>query len=227
MQPRSDIDDLARFKSEAMGFLAGLVPITGIVFYSVDTNLNPVDHAFHRIESDRNERYTEFFHRLDPFHPRRFAATGKRIVSLRDLHQRYHGGEYHRRFMAPLGLDYEAELYLYRTGQMVGGVSLHRSSEQGDFTPRELELLGNARHFLEHTFTTGRSFEAARRVDEWGLTQRERDVLRLIREGAANADIGRVLYISVPTVKTHLQHIYDKSGLRSRAQLIARLGATD
>ncbi|QBJ96827.1 LuxR family transcriptional regulator [Rhodococcus sp. ABRD24] len=226
MQPLSEIDDLAQYKSEAMGFLSGLVPNSGIVFYTVDANLNPVDHAFHRIESDRNVRYTDFFHRLDPFHPRRFAATGKPIVSLRDLHQHYHGGEYHRRFMAPLGLDFEAELYLYRAGQMVGGISLHRSSELGDFTTRELELLRNARPFLEHTFTTGRSFEAARRVDEWGLTQRERDVVRLVREGAANAEIGRALFISVPTVKTHLQHIYDKSGLRSRAQLIAQLGTT-
>ncbi len=226
MQPRSDIDDLARYKSEAMELLAGLVPISGIVFYSVDTNLNPVDHAFHRIEADRNVLYTEFFHSLDPFHPRRFAATGNTLVSVNDLHQRYHGGEYHRRFMAPLGLDVEAELYLYRAEQMVGGISLHRAPALGDFTTHELGLLRSARRFLEHTFTTGRSYEAARRVDEWGLTQRERDVLRLVREGATSTEIGRALYISVPTVKTHLQHIYDKSGLRSRAHLIAQLGTT-
>lgn len=227
MPPHTTADDLARFKSEAMTFLAGLVPISGIVFYSVDANLDPVDHAFHRIEPDRNAVYTQFFHELDPFHPRRFAAIGTPIVSVRDLRERYHDGEYHRRFMAPMGLDFEAELYLYRDGQLVGGISLHRSAELGDFTAAELTMLGNARPFLQHTFTTGRGFELARRIDEWGLTQRERDVLQLIRAGASNAEIGHELFISIPTVKTHLQHVYDKSGLRSRAQLIARLGATD
>ncbi|NEE41474.1 helix-turn-helix transcriptional regulator, partial [Streptomyces sp. SID7982] len=86
--------------------------------------------------------------------------------------------------------------------------------------------LDNARPFIEHSFVTQRAFETARQVEEWGLTEREREVLRLVRDGASNAEIGRHLLISVPTVKSHLQHVYDKSAIRSRVQLVARLGGT-
>ncbi|MEW1616185.1 MULTISPECIES: LuxR C-terminal-related transcriptional regulator [unclassified Streptomyces] len=226
MKSLARTDDLAQFKSATMVFLGSLVPISGSVFYSVASDLTPVDHVFHRIDASHNVHYDALFHRLDPFHPRRFHASGRPVVTVRDLPGRYHGSEYHHRFMSPLGLDFEAELYLWQDGLMVGGISLHRSSALSDFTAAELAQLNSALPFIEHSFVTQRAFETARQVEEWGLTKREREVLRLVRDGASNAEIGRRLQISVPTVKSHLQHVYDKSAIRSRLQLVARLGGT-
>jgi ATP/maltotriose-dependent transcriptional regulator MalT len=48
------------------------------------------------------------------------------------------------------------------------------------------------------------------------LTARERDVLALVREGLTNREIATLLYIAEPTVKLHVQHIFDKLGVRSR-----------
>jgi DNA-binding CsgD family transcriptional regulator len=53
------------------------------------------------------------------------------------------------------------------------------------------------------------------------LSAQERRVARLAAAGAANAEIGRQLYISVSTVETHLEHIYTKLGIHSRYELIA------
>src|SRR5919197_1717152 len=52
----------------------------------------------------------------------------------------------------------------------------------------------------------------ARRLDE--LTERELVVFRLIARGLSNAEIGRELYISDTTVKTHITHILQKLDLR-------------
>jgi DNA-binding NarL/FixJ family response regulator len=52
------------------------------------------------------------------------------------------------------------------------------------------------------------------------LTEREREILRLIVNGLSNAEIGRELYISDTTVKTHVTHILHKLNLRDRVQAV-------
>lgn len=53
------------------------------------------------------------------------------------------------------------------------------------------------------------------------LTAREADVLALIGEGLSNQEIASRLFVSVPTVKTHINAIFAKLEVRDRAQAIA------
>ncbi len=50
------------------------------------------------------------------------------------------------------------------------------------------------------------------------LTERETQVLRLVAKGKTNAAIANALCIAEPTVRFHLQSVYDKIGVRSRTQ---------
>ena len=53
------------------------------------------------------------------------------------------------------------------------------------------------------------------------LTQRERDVLRLLSDGNSNEQIGAVLSISPQTVRTHVQKAMEKLGATTRVQAVA------
>jgi DNA-binding NarL/FixJ family response regulator len=53
-----------------------------------------------------------------------------------------------------------------------------------------------------------------------GLTAREVEVLGLIAGGLSNTQIARALFVSEATVKTHVNHIFGKAGVRDRAQAV-------
>jgi ATP/maltotriose-dependent transcriptional regulator MalT len=57
-----------------------------------------------------------------------------------------------------------------------------------------------------------------------GLTPQERIVVRLVCEGLTNQDVARQLVLSAKTVGYHLGNAYAKLGVRSRTQLLAKLG---
>jgi DNA-binding NarL/FixJ family response regulator len=53
-----------------------------------------------------------------------------------------------------------------------------------------------------------------------GLTPREAEVLALVGEGLSNQEIGEQLFLSQATVKTHVNRIFAKTGVRDRAQAV-------
>ena len=64
-----------------------------------------------------------------------------------------------------------------------------------------------------------RDLQEAKGID--ALTDREKDVLRLVARGATNRDIAEELIITENTVKVHLRNILDKLQLRNRQQAAA------
>lgn len=53
-----------------------------------------------------------------------------------------------------------------------------------------------------------------------GITAREAEVLGLIAEGLTNQEIARALHVSTATVKTHINNLFAKTGLKDRAQAV-------
>jgi two-component system response regulator NreC len=121
---------------------------------------------------------------------------------------------------------HENDEYLFRTIQAGGsGYVLKKAADD--------EVLDAIRHvaaggaFLRPAVTTKLVQDYLERVnkgeesDSYGkLTEREREILRLIAEGHTNAQIAQMLVISVRTVESHRAHIMEKLGIQTRAELV-------
>jgi DNA-binding CsgD family transcriptional regulator len=64
-------------------------------------------------------------------------------------------------------------------------------------------------------------------VEAYGLTEREREITRLIARGAGTVEIAGELYLSPHTVRDHVKAVLAKVGVSSRGELVAALYRTD
>lgn len=121
---------------------------------------------------------------------------------------------------------HESEAYLFRTIKAGGsGYVLKKSADtelinaihqvmHGEAFLKPSVMKALAQDYLERA-------EAGEVDDTYStLTEREREILKLIAEGNTNPEIAKILVISVRTVETHRAHIMDKLGLHHRSELV-------
>ena len=125
----------------------------------------------------------------------------------------------------PLGLEYTLEMWLLTPAGVAGGFAFDRSER--DFSERDLRVLDTLRpHFvqlwrnarLRTRISPGLFAPAAAGL----LTPREREILAWVARGKTNREIAAVLYLAPGTVRKHLDNVYGKLGVGSRAGAVAR-----
>ena len=88
-----------------------------------------------------------------------------------------------------------------------------------DFTDRDKLLLQLLRpHLYQLDLDSDRRRRGVPR-----LTPREWEVLKLVSQGYGNSDIARLLFTSTSTVRKHLEHIFDQTGVRTRTAAVAMM----
>jgi DNA-binding CsgD family transcriptional regulator len=99
------------------------------------------------------------------------------------------------------------------------------TSKRGGITDRDVlvvDLL--APHLARIHSRAAERRRTAMRSD--GLTPREREILRLVAEGWTNREVARTLWISPNTVRTHLENVFEKLEVKTRAAAVARVFST-
>jgi DNA-binding NarL/FixJ family response regulator len=84
---------------------------------------------------------------------------------------------------------------------------------------RAVNALVAGESYVDPVLAGALAASAGARVKE--LTVREREVLRLLADGLSNEEIGKRLFISAETVRTHLRKAMDKLGAETRTQAVA------
>lgn len=132
-------------------------------------------------------------------------------------------------WMEPMGVYYSIGSTVMGSRHLFGSVTLFRGKEEGDFSDLEVRLLQVLNRHLSAHFAflwpdgpvpqgDASGFDPI--ADQFGISEREAEIARLVSQGLTNQEIGRTLFISENTVKKHVNSLYRKLGIASRTQLL-------
>jgi DNA-binding CsgD family transcriptional regulator len=135
-----------------------------------------------------------------------------------------------RRLARGLGIAYAVSFAILGLFLVLPRIALSRGSVIAGVLPAgflflvNLPALGHIRRSLrtwsprlDRTSSEERSLDGLSR--NAGVSDREKEIIRLVALGCDNREIGKKLFISPKTVKNHMTSIYAKTGARNRVQL--------
>jgi HD-GYP domain-containing protein (c-di-GMP phosphodiesterase class II) len=165
--------------------------------------------------------------RMHPYHSERILATSRALKPIARIagmhHERLDGSGYHR---GCRGRDISAPCRVLAAADAFQAMTQprpHREALTAEHA--QAELVRAARAGRLDADAVAAVLEAAgqqqpsrrRHLRPAGLSEREIEVLRLVAEGCSNRQVAKRLYISPRTADHHVQHIYTKIGVSSRA----------
>jgi DNA-binding CsgD family transcriptional regulator len=139
------------------------------------------------------------------------------LISDRQLHRL----DFYAEVAEPLGIEYSMQLWLADGGRVVGGFGF--DANRRDFSERERAMLDVLAPYLVklHRRAAAPRLLGGETGAMAALTVREREVLRLVAAGLTNPEIATTLFIATGTVRKHLDNVYERFGVGSRAAAVA------
>lgn len=211
-----------------------LIPYSNGYFVLLDKNQNiKYENSFFiGIDEDKKKEYINYFYDKDYL---RYVydiiteTTVYRDTDIIDEDVRTKT-EFYRNYLIPLKITYGAGILLMRDKKFIGIINLFRNKELGDFTEKDIYILGVLKkHLANITYSLindinnvcNHESKVEGLYEDYNLSDREKEVIRLIRQGNSNIDISDKMMISISTVKKHIYNIYSKLNVKSRTQLLA------
>jgi DNA-binding CsgD family transcriptional regulator len=138
--------------------------------------------------------------------------------------------EFFNDFLRRDGLYYGVNLYAYDKDRNIGDLRIWRGRRRDDFDQDAIDLLRlvqpaftNAMHQVCGDDRPRRERDRALAGAAVALTEREAEVARLIAFGRTDKEIAATLDLAFPTIRTHVNRLFQKFGVHNRASLCRAL----
>jgi DNA-binding CsgD family transcriptional regulator len=226
------LDDPAGFAAIVLPGLAVLVGCDVLTYNEIgpgDGHTRYADHPAGALDPATQPAFEAHVHE----HPlvSHYRATGSgEPVMISDFlsQQRFHRLGLYAEFFRGIPVEHQLAVNLPGPGQEVIGIALSRGRR--DFSDQDRALLSVLRAPLTAALLRARRRRQAGQVlaamagrGLADLTEREIQILRLVADGHTNASIARALGVSPRTIAKHLEHLYRKLGVSSRAAAVSRM----
>jgi DNA-binding CsgD family transcriptional regulator len=205
------------FADGAIDLLWNLIPCTDLGFNELDEADQRVDVYRLRSESGLVEQDDEDFWSYADDLPICWGlppgsagvVRTQDVISMRQLRS----SKVYAEVLRPIGAEYEMKLAFASPPQISRGFVFSRADRP--FADREADIARLLGPSLSSIYARVRA--ACR------LTDREREVLALVRQGLTNPQIASKLRITTGTVRAHLEHAFSKLGVGTRTAAVAAI----
>lgn len=225
----ANLVQLQEFQDEVLMLLNSNFNLSGIASYLVDDSGQPLCYHTSKIAPVMHRQYTENFYKEDPMHPTRFTHKEDRIVKLTDVipPARRRTSTFYCDFISNWNLRDIVELFFYREGHLIGGSALFFNHATKSLDNEGLVRLGSIHRYIE--FSLNKQLQTSTKISyetfcqQYQLTNKEKVVLQLAIQGLVNKTMANNLNCSLPTIKTHLQHLFAKLGVNSKVEMVNKV----
>jgi DNA-binding CsgD family transcriptional regulator len=235
----ADVDTIGADEPYSPGFLTRLrdvVPCADLTFQYADLEARRFIAVMPEEQSEEDDALYWTVGPCPITHYR--ARTGDlRALTMSDVigRRRYHELPLYREYFQPIGLDHVLDVGLSMANQELRSLVFFRAADDPDFSGRDRDVLDSLRPHLRAREARAELYQRAQpgmslldaapgdRPEP--LTPREREVIYLAAQGKSNAEIASVLWVTPGTVKKHLENIYGKLDVGSRAAAVSHMQA--
>lgn len=220
MQPKSWNDFVDNFISA----LSRVVPLESFFAYHLESvHSAPVFNSYYSKNIPRHsiQRYVTQMCQFDPINAINSQKNHRSFVHLKNEHipEPYHS------FLKDNQVLDNIELVFKSNNIPCLGISLIRSENETAFTAQEIQIIKSCydlAQYNSHDYLTAKPETTLPDDMTKILTRSERQILNHILTGKKNQEIADDLFVSLATVKTHIYHIFQKTMVTSKRELILK-----